>query len=99
MKLLVLLVREQCQGFAELNARISVAVERAGRAPGQVARSACVLVELDAEAVEPGDDVPLARLRDVAAHLRGLAEAGADEAILILRPITEESIRTLGSLL
>jgi hypothetical protein len=32
-------------------------------------------------------------------HLRALQEAGADEAILVLRPITEASIRTLGGLL
>ncbi|HEX5250804.1 MAG TPA: hypothetical protein VFW14_14165, partial [Gaiellales bacterium] len=32
----------------------------------------------------------------LAAHLRGLAEAGADEAILVLDPITEESIRAVA---
>ena len=36
---------------------------------------------------------------DLPGHLRSLEEAGADEAILILRPITEASIRTLGPLL
>jgi hypothetical protein len=33
------------------------------------------------------------------AHLRALEDAGADEAILVLRPITESSIATVGSLL
>jgi len=33
----------------------------------------------------------------LAAHLRALAEAGADEAILVVDPITESSIRSLGS--
>jgi hypothetical protein len=33
------------------------------------------------------------------AHLESLAEAGADEAICILRPITEESIRAVGGVL
>jgi hypothetical protein len=36
---------------------------------------------------------------DLVAHLQALEQAGADEAILILRPITESSIRTLGPLL
>jgi hypothetical protein len=36
---------------------------------------------------------------DVAAHLRALAEAGADEAILVVSPITEDSIRELGAAL
>jgi alkanesulfonate monooxygenase SsuD/methylene tetrahydromethanopterin reductase-like flavin-dependent oxidoreductase (luciferase family) len=35
----------------------------------------------------------------VAAGLRDLAEAGADEAILVVSPITERSIRLLGEVL
>ena len=35
----------------------------------------------------------------IAAGLRGLAEAGADEAILVVDPITERSIRTLAEAL
>jgi hypothetical protein len=35
----------------------------------------------------------------LAAHLRDLAEAGAGEAILVLDPITEASIRTVASAL
>jgi alkanesulfonate monooxygenase SsuD/methylene tetrahydromethanopterin reductase-like flavin-dependent oxidoreductase (luciferase family) len=35
----------------------------------------------------------------IAAHLRALAEAGADEAILVADPITERSIRDLGAVL
>ncbi|MEA2294842.1 MAG: hypothetical protein QOE86_2481, partial [Solirubrobacteraceae bacterium] len=31
------------------------------------------------------------------AHLRELADAGADEAILVVDPITERSIRELGA--
>jgi alkanesulfonate monooxygenase SsuD/methylene tetrahydromethanopterin reductase-like flavin-dependent oxidoreductase (luciferase family) len=33
---------------------------------------------------------------EIASALRDLADAGADEAILVADPITEESIRTLG---
>jgi len=36
---------------------------------------------------------------EIAAHLRGLAEAGADEAILVVSPIDERSIRVLGAAL
>ena len=35
----------------------------------------------------------------IADVLRGLSEAGADEAILVLSPITEESIRSMGEVL
>jgi alkanesulfonate monooxygenase SsuD/methylene tetrahydromethanopterin reductase-like flavin-dependent oxidoreductase (luciferase family) len=90
------------EGFAELNARITSAAERAGRDPSDVERSACVLVELDPDAVRrPHADegirpvVPDALSR----HLEELEQAGSDEAILVLRPITESSIETVGALL
>jgi probable F420-dependent oxidoreductase len=89
------------EGFAQLSWRVTSAAERAGREPNELERSACVLVALEEEAVRrPVDEgvepVPADRL---ARHLRDLAEAGADEAILVVRPITEESIRTLGEAL
>jgi probable F420-dependent oxidoreductase len=93
--------RNSVAGFAELNARIDAAAESAGRDPKDVARSACVLVTVDsdtAERVSPRAEVePLAGdAETLAAHLRGLADAGADEAILVLDPITEESIRAVA---
>jgi probable F420-dependent oxidoreductase len=90
------------EGFAELNARVTAAAERAGRDPGEIRRSAAVLVELDPEAVtrpHSDKDVTPVSPDDLAAALAAMAEAGADEAILILRPITEESIRAIGALL
>jgi alkanesulfonate monooxygenase SsuD/methylene tetrahydromethanopterin reductase-like flavin-dependent oxidoreductase (luciferase family) len=90
------------EGFSELNAFVSEQAERVGRDPAEVQRSTAVLVELDPEAVKrPHSDrraepIPLDGLR---AHLAALAEAGADEAICILRPITEESIRAVGAAL
>ena len=90
------------EGFAEFNANVTAAAERAGRNPTEVKRSTAVLVELDADAVKrPHSDrssppVPLDGLR---AHLAALAEAGADEAICILRPIDEASIRAVGAAL
>ena len=89
-------------GFAALNGRIDVAAERAVRDPREIARSACVLVELDPDAARRphGDDeVPAVAPQQLAAHLAALAEAGADEAILVLRPIDEQSIRTVGAAL
>jgi probable F420-dependent oxidoreductase len=84
------------EGFAEHNAEISEAAERAGRDPAELERSACVLVEVDGAGERPRDveAVPVARLKD---HLRALADAGADEAILVLDPITEETVRLVGS--
>jgi alkanesulfonate monooxygenase SsuD/methylene tetrahydromethanopterin reductase-like flavin-dependent oxidoreductase (luciferase family) len=88
------------EGFAELNVRISTAAERAGRDPGEVKRSACVLVELEPDAVKrPHSDREIEPVTpdELPEHLAGLATAGADEAILVLRPITEESIRALAA--
>ncbi|MDQ2913158.1 MAG: hypothetical protein M3T56_07865 [Chloroflexota bacterium] len=70
---------------------------RAGREPSEIERSACVFVVLDRAAAERpvnADAPPIER--DVAEHLRGLAAAGADEAILTVSPINEHSIRTVG---
>jgi alkanesulfonate monooxygenase SsuD/methylene tetrahydromethanopterin reductase-like flavin-dependent oxidoreductase (luciferase family) len=85
-------------GFSLLNAKTSEAARHSGRDPSEIARSACVFVELDPNSGErptrpQAPPVPEDRL---AAHLRGLADAGADEAILVVSPITENSIRRLG---
>jgi alkanesulfonate monooxygenase SsuD/methylene tetrahydromethanopterin reductase-like flavin-dependent oxidoreductase (luciferase family) len=90
------------EGFAELSARVSAAAERAGRDPAEVKRSAAVLVELEPDAVRrPRSDEAIVAVapEDLHRHLGGLEEAGADEAILILRPITEASIRALADML
>jgi alkanesulfonate monooxygenase SsuD/methylene tetrahydromethanopterin reductase-like flavin-dependent oxidoreductase (luciferase family) len=86
------------EGFARHNADISAAAEQAGRDPATLERSACVLVEAGPVAERPRDveAIPADRL---AAHLEALAAAGADEAILVLDPITEKSIRAVGSVL
>jgi alkanesulfonate monooxygenase SsuD/methylene tetrahydromethanopterin reductase-like flavin-dependent oxidoreductase (luciferase family) len=90
------------EGFAELNARISEAAKRADRDPTELQRSTAVLVELDPDAVKrphSDEDSPPVALDGLPAHLDALAEAGADEAILILRPIDEASIRAVGTAL
>jgi alkanesulfonate monooxygenase SsuD/methylene tetrahydromethanopterin reductase-like flavin-dependent oxidoreductase (luciferase family) len=83
------------EGFALHNAEVSEAAERAGRDPAEIERSACVLVEVDGGSGERPRDVPAVPAADLAGHLRGLEQAGADEAILVLDPITESSIRSL----
>jgi len=87
--------------FAELNARIDEACQEAGRDPRGVKRSACLHVRIGAGAGErptkrdspplPDDQLPAA--------LEALAQAGADEAILVLDPITEPALRSLRTAL
>jgi probable F420-dependent oxidoreductase len=87
------------EGFAAANAKVSALCERVGRVPGEVERSACVFVAVDGGVGErPHDPRPVAP-DELAAHLRGLAAAGAGEALLVVDPITEESVRALGEVL
>jgi alkanesulfonate monooxygenase SsuD/methylene tetrahydromethanopterin reductase-like flavin-dependent oxidoreductase (luciferase family) len=71
--------------FAELSARF----------PGSFSRSACVLVAVGGGADERPleQDAPPVAARELAEHLEALAAAGADEAILVLDPIDERSVR------
>ena len=88
------------EGFAELNRRVDDAARAVGRDPAAIERSACVLVVLDPAAGErPIPDGVNAVEGEIAAHLRELADAGADEAILVVSPINERSIRALGEAL
>jgi probable F420-dependent oxidoreductase len=91
------------EGFAELNAKVDQAARAAGRDPSEIERSACALVVLDRGAGErpiPDGMAPVeGSAEEIAAHLRALSEAGADEAILVVSPIDERSIRTLGEAL
>ncbi len=79
------------EGFASLSAKFD----------GDFRRSACVLVALEGGAgernVEEGSaPVDARRLRE---HLGALADAGADEAILVLDPINERSVAAVAHLL
>ena len=91
------------EGFAALNDRISAAARDAGRDPAEIERSACVYVALDSSDEEHGrtpDAPPLeGPASEIASRLSEFAEAGADEAILVVSPITELSIRQLGVVL
>jgi alkanesulfonate monooxygenase SsuD/methylene tetrahydromethanopterin reductase-like flavin-dependent oxidoreductase (luciferase family) len=86
------------EGFAELNREIDRIARAVGRDPRQIARSACVFVVLDRSADERSvDDDARPVESGLADHLRALATAGADEAILVVNPINESSIRALGA--
>jgi alkanesulfonate monooxygenase SsuD/methylene tetrahydromethanopterin reductase-like flavin-dependent oxidoreductase (luciferase family) len=88
------------EGFAALDATITAAAREAGRDPAQIARSACALVVLDRGAGErpitPGAPPLEGTPEQLADRLRELADAGADEVILVVSPISERSIRLLG---
>jgi probable F420-dependent oxidoreductase len=91
------------EGFATLNDRVTRLAGEVGRPEGEVARSACALVVLDRDAGErPIDEglVPLEGSAErIADGLSALAESGADEIILVLSPITERSIQSMGEVL
>lgn len=90
-------------GFARLSQTVTDAARAAGRDPGEILRSACVLVALDRDAGErPVTDAapPLEGSPEaIAAELRAFAAAGADEVILVLNPSNEASILGLGATL
>ena len=86
------------EGFAELNGEIDRAGERAGRDPTEIERSACVFVDVEPGGERPRDVEPIPA-DGLARHLAGLAEVGADEAILVVDPISEASIRSLRTAL
>ena len=84
-----------------LNETISAAAVEAGRDPGDVRRSACVMIGMEGRSErrygEPVQVTPVTGSTDaIAAHLRELGEAGADEVILVVDPITERTVRALG---
>ena len=87
------------EGFAAHNAEVSGAAERAGRDPGEIERSACVLVAIDGGAGERARDIEAVDAAVLTGHLAALEQAGADEAILVLDPITEDTVRRVGSTL
>ena len=89
------------EGFARRSAEIDALARSAGRDPEEVERSACVLVRLGpATGGRPHDpDAPAVTggPAQVAETIAAMAEAGADEVILVVDPITRTSIEALGS--
>jgi alkanesulfonate monooxygenase SsuD/methylene tetrahydromethanopterin reductase-like flavin-dependent oxidoreductase (luciferase family) len=90
-------------GFAAESEKVTAAARSLGRDPAAIERSACVLVVTDradgGRPIEPDCPPVEGPPRVIAARLRQLAEAGADEAILVTSPITERAIRELGTVL
>jgi len=82
-------------GFAELSARVDEICHRAGRDPREVERSACVLVAYGGESEREHAAPPVAPDR-LADHIADLARAGAHEAIIVVDPITERTVRDLA---
>jgi alkanesulfonate monooxygenase SsuD/methylene tetrahydromethanopterin reductase-like flavin-dependent oxidoreductase (luciferase family) len=72
------------EGWARANADVTEPVER----------SACVLVTVDGGAGERPTDVPAVPHTEARAHLDAL---DADEAILVLDPITADAVRAVAS--
>jgi alkanesulfonate monooxygenase SsuD/methylene tetrahydromethanopterin reductase-like flavin-dependent oxidoreductase (luciferase family) len=88
----------RAEGFAALNERVTGVARAQAIPPELILRSACVLVALDG-ADEREHTAPPLTAADLVSELRALGEAGADEAILVVDPITEASIRSLAPVL
>ena len=88
------------EGFERESAKVTAIAEEVGLDPASIERSACLLVVADRRSRErliPDDCPPLeGDATELAAGPRDLADAGAHEAILVVSPITEPSIRALG---
>lgn len=81
--------------FAVRNREVDVICEQVGRAPRDVDRSACVLVAFGKGGERPHNAPPV-QPADLARHLKELEEAGAQEAILVVDPINERSVREIA---
>jgi alkanesulfonate monooxygenase SsuD/methylene tetrahydromethanopterin reductase-like flavin-dependent oxidoreductase (luciferase family) len=88
-------------GFAKLSGDVRSIAERVGRPWEEIERSACLLVAPEGgERPDRWEAPPIAgSMRQIASGIHELAEAGADEVILVVTPITERSIRDLGQTL
>jgi probable F420-dependent oxidoreductase len=94
------------EGLAEIRDRVDEAAAAAGREPGAVAATAAVFVQFpggggrvmgdyDSRPVEPvrGSN------REIAEQLQGFAAVGATHLQLVLDPITQGTIESLGEML
>ena len=88
------------EGFAGQNDRVSELVREVGREPSDVLRTATVLVVLADGTRDRPHTHEVAALggspESIADGLAGFAAAGLQEAILVVSPITERTIRQLG---
>jgi alkanesulfonate monooxygenase SsuD/methylene tetrahydromethanopterin reductase-like flavin-dependent oxidoreductase (luciferase family) len=90
------------EGFAAVRTQVEEAAEQAGRAPGEVAATAAVLVQLPGGVgrlmgeTSNGRTVRPILVSDLADHLRAMADAGTAHVQLVLDPITVESIEAVS---
>lgn len=87
------------EGFAAANDKVTALCGQVGRDPREVERSACVFVAVDGGAGERPHDVTPVEPARLTTHLQELVTAGADEAILVVDPITERSVRQVAAAL
>jgi hypothetical protein len=94
------------EGFATVRDRVEEAAVQAGRAPGEVAATAAVLVSLPgATGRLMGEtyDAPVRPVEgsaaDIAGHFDAMAGAGASHLRLVVDPITRASIDLLAEAL
>lgn len=93
-------------GFAERQREVDAVCHEVGRDPAEVGRTCAVFVQLDGgDGRQMGDYLgrpsepvsgPPARIAEM---LAAFAEVGADHVQLVVDPITERSIETLGAVL
>jgi hypothetical protein len=81
-----------------LRRELSKAAERDGATRRGWSGGACVLVSAGGRD-EWGRDVAASRGERLADHQRELEAAGADEAILVVAPVTEASVREFAAAL
>ena len=93
-------------GFAARSAEVDAICEEVGRDPAEVGRSAAVLVQLDGGGGRQmgdygwGTTAPITGSPgEIADALADFAAAGADHVQLVVDPITEHTIESLGEVL
>jgi probable F420-dependent oxidoreductase len=88
------------EGFARQNERVSQIVGEAGRQPSDVVRTATVFIAFEGGLRDRPHTQDVAALtgspETIAGGLAEFAAAGLQEAILVVSPITERTIRKLG---
>lgn len=88
------------EGFAQENERVTRILTELGRDPADVYRSATVFVTMEGGHVDRPHAHPIELVTgppdQIASRLIQFQEVGLDEAILVLNPITEASIRGLA---
>jgi alkanesulfonate monooxygenase SsuD/methylene tetrahydromethanopterin reductase-like flavin-dependent oxidoreductase (luciferase family) len=96
----------RADGFAARSAEVDAICEEVGRDPAEIGRTAAVLVQLEGGGGRRmgdygwGESAPVSGSPDEIAHvLAAYAAVGADHVQLVVDPISERSIESLGEVL